>query len=100
MVYFCEENGEWKHDPAELPWGGVLALKRFSPEQGSILLRFISAGEMQGSGREVLVIEVSQKFLIPFLAFGSIFIIAGTLIAGWRRFGENLRWRKKSNNID
>jgi len=82
-----EGDGSWSNEPKDTPDGGYVVMESVNPEQGEAFLRFVSPFD-DGAVRDTLVMELSRKPLIPVLAAGTMLIMAGNLIATWRRFKE------------
>lgn len=71
--------------PADLPGTDKqFFLEAIDVREKKVLVRM--ANKDSSPPETVLVMEVSQKPLVSVLAFGSVLLMAGALIAAWRRF--------------
>ncbi len=87
MPVITRIDNRWEPQEEATPEGGVVLLEGFDPDEGRAHLRFISPFEDRWV-QEVLMVELSRKPLISVLAAGTLLIMAGTLVAFWRRLAE------------
>jgi cytochrome c-type biogenesis protein CcmF len=82
--------GGTRSEPVALPFtdGVEVRLVRISVEERAVVLDVSDADSVGDGARPYLVVEFMRQPLINVLWVGIVFVMLGTLIASYRRFGE------------